>query len=151
MWKSDPNVPDSPDKIIGEYIKYYPDIVDVRILVVFKEKASKLGNDRLLVGKVSRVSPLVKALIYDPSVDEPEAEFLMTIGADAWQGLTRSQKEAWVDHLLAQCGAEEDEKNGTMKYKVRPPTISTMPEIIERHGVDWDTELYKLTTFDLSP
>lgn len=150
MWISDASLSLSPDEIIRDRIKFYPYLVNTNILVFFKEKA-KMDDDRPILGKVSKANPMMQALFRDfnKGVD-PDPEFVFVIGWDAWQLAPEKTRVAWIDFLLAQCHAEENEKDGSMKYKVRAPSIMAFPEIISRHGTDWDSGLAKLKVLSLS-
>jgi hypothetical protein len=150
MWVSDPGLPDSPDEILLDRIKFYPDLVSTNILVLFKEKA-KVDDGRPILGKVSKANPTLQAVYRNFSKGEdPDPEFVITLGWDAWNLADHATRSAWIDFILAQCFAEENEKDGSMKYKVRAPSIMAFPEIIARHGTDWDSGLSKLKVLSMS-
>lgn len=146
-WLSDPNDPNSPNEIFKEYIQFYPYMVNVPVRFVFKEKAKRV-DERPIVGKVSKISPVVQALLHVEGEEDPV--FLFLIGFDAWTEIDRSRKEAWIDFLMAHCVCDENEEDGSVKCKVRSPSISVFPEILNRHGTNWDTEVNKLSVMDLS-
>ena len=146
LFVSDPSLPNSPEDIYQDYLRrFYPDLVGVRPLFLFKEKAT-LQDERPIIGKVSKVNPVIETIFKHLQPNEDPVMFIFTIGWDAWNVASRAVREAWIDQLMAQCGAEEDEKSGEMKYKIRPPTISVFPEVIRRHGTDWDSAVAKLAT-----
>jgi hypothetical protein len=72
-----------------------------------------------------------------------ECDFVIEIALEAWNELSPTQRLALVDHLLAHCRGDEDEKTGDMKWSVRPPTTYEFPEVAERHG-QWHEGLVDL-------
>lgn len=147
-WVSDADLPDSPDNLYKDYLKYYPHLVNIPVKFIFKTKAKREENDRPILGKVSKISPVVQALLHVEGEEDPV--FLFTFGFDAWQESPVARKEAWVDFLMASCVCEEDEKDGSIKCKIRTASISVFPEILNRHGTDWDDEVNKLSVMDLT-
>jgi len=146
-WMCDENDPNSPNVIYREYLQYYPYLVNVPVRFVFKEKA-KREEERPTLGKVSKLSPVVQALLHVEGEEDPV--FLFLIGYDAWLEADRAVKEAWMDFLMAHCVCEENEDDGSLKCKVRAPSIKAFPEILSRHGTNWDSEVNKLSVMDLS-
>jgi hypothetical protein len=130
------------EEIVESYIKYHHDLIGAVIGCVFKEKASK-SDGQPIVCKVSKVSPKVK-----PYMEEP-LDYLIEVGADAWQELTQAQKEANIDHILAHCYGEENETTGEMKWKTRRPEIEAFPDVINRHGIHWAPGLPKIETLKI--
>lgn len=125
------------EDIIEQYIKYHPELIGATFGCIFKEKASK-SDGQPIVGKISKVSDRDKVLMSEPY------DYRMEIGYDAWVELNNAQKEAWVDHLLEHAYGEENEKDGSMSWKLRKPEISAFPVILSRHGIHWMPHLAKL-------
>lgn len=132
-------IADEVEEIVGQYLKYHPELIGARIACIFKEKASKSDGIPIL-GKISKISPRDKVIMAEPY------DYRIVIGADAWQELNNAQKEAWVDHLMEHAYGEEDDKTGEMKWKMRKPEIECFPCIIARHGIHWMPGLPKLAT-----
>jgi len=147
-WLSDPKLPDSPDDLYMKYLPHYPYLVGVPIRFVFKEKAKREEDDRPVVGKVSKISPVTQAMLHVENEADPV--FLFQLGWDAWQESPVATREAWIDFLMAQCYCAEDDKDGSIKTKIRPPSISVFPEILNRHGTGWDEGIHKLSVIDLT-
>lgn len=126
MYNADDRVYDMVRELIANH---HPDlalIVD-EIAVVFKDKASNSGG-RLVLGKVRKAPPLLGVL------GDVEYKFILELGADAWVDLTSRQQQAFLDHLLLHCVAEEED--GGYKYFLRAPDVSFFYEELDRWG-DW--------------
>lgn len=132
------------ETIIDKYRKHHPSLVGAKFACIFREKAQKSGGEPI-VGKVRKVSDKYKPLM------EEEYDYIMEIGADEWQELSRYEREAWVDHLLEYCYGEEDEETGEMTWKTRRPEIIAFTNVLNRHGVDWNDGLKNLRNVDLDP
>jgi len=113
--------------------KFHPHlaVITEEIAILFKEKATQVG-DAVVAGKTAKAPPLLSIL------SEREWKFIITLAEDEWQGMTDKQRMALIDHHLCACGAEEQEKDGDMKYYVRLPDVSFFKEEVERHGY-WRT------------
>jgi len=113
--------------------KFHPRLASVadEIAVVFKEKATQVG-DAVIAGKTAKAPPLLGIL------GETDWKFVITLAQDEWQEMTDKQKVALLDHHLCACGAEENEKDGDLKFYVRLPDVSFYKEEVERHGY-WRT------------
>ena len=137
FFECDPTDPNSPSCIMENerMLQHYPYLVEASILFLYKEKASK-RNGHPVMGKVTKVSPVYRTVM--------EHEFIIQVAYTEWQELSPDRKKAWLDHFLAQCHGEEDEKTGDIKYKVRKPPIGGFPEVVGRHGVEWHPELVRL-------
>jgi hypothetical protein len=145
LFVSDSSLPDSPDTIYREYLKFYPHLVQSRCIFLFKEKAT-VTDDRPVIGKVAKANPVLVTVLQSLQPNEPPVSFVFTFGWDAWNVSPRKTKEAWVDQLMAMCWGEEDDKTGDIKFRIRNPSISVFPEILKRHGTEWDSSLAKLAT-----
>ena len=130
--------------------KYHDSIASAHILYVSRSKAAKSGG-KLVPGKVMKVAPLYRYLTIDALRQQekngtmdvsslPEADFIVEVALDVWNGMSPQQRTALVDHLLARMVGVEDEKTGAMKYAVRPPQVQEFPEVAERNGV-WNDDL----------
>ena len=106
-------------------------LIEDQILVVFKEKASKSG-DQVIAGKTGKAGPLLSV------VSEKEYRFVITIAQDAWNELSDKDREALLFHHLCACGATENPKDGSLKTFVKAPDVSFYREEVERYGF-WRT------------
>lgn len=104
---------------------HHPELVTARIEYLFVDKGASKGG-RELYGKAQKLSGVSEFLV--------EADFLITVAEDRWRDLTPDQQTAVVDHLLEHCTGEEDEQNGSMKWKVREPDTQEFASILNRHG-----------------
>ena len=136
----------SPTNMARGFLKYYPYLATANLLFIFKEKGGKGPDDEPILGKVSKVSPVMQAAMkaYLPPDEDPPV-FIITIGYDVWTEASEDVREAWIDFLLSQCHGEEDEKTGDIKYSVRKPSVLGSPEIITRHGTGWSIGLQKMS------
>jgi hypothetical protein len=130
------------NSIIDKYRKFHPTLVGAKFACIFREKA-QTSDGEPIVGKVRKVSDKYKPLMQD------DYDYMMEIGADAWQELSTSEREAWVDHLLKHCYGEEDESTGEMSWKTRRPEIVAFSDVLDRHGVNWNDNLKQLKKVDL--
>lgn len=130
LWKAGAEVTASVKDLIA---KYHPHLAlhDDEIAVLFKEKASSVG-DNVVLGKTAKASPLLALL-----ADKPY-KFVITLAADEWQNLSDNQKLALLDHHLCYCKAEETDQSGETKFWVQPPDVAFFQAEIERHGF-WRT------------
>lgn len=133
---------DEPENIANRLLGNHPTVANADFLFVFKEKATKRGDKRV-VGSAFTIPNK-----YRPGMKRPY-DFIIVIGHDKWQELSNKVKMAWIDHLLACCIGEEVQSTGEMRYKTRKPTVAGFPEVINRHGVNWDDDLNKLSVIDL--
>ena len=128
MWMADQDVVESVQRLIANFHPHLA-LVDKNIAIVMKAKASKSGG-QISLGKASRAPVLVNVLGKD------EYEFVLTIAADEWTGLSAPQKEAFLDHLLCACRVEEDEETHEIKCSIASPDVSFFYDELKRHG-DW--------------
>ena len=111
--------------------KYHPGLATARIRFICRNKATKKAG-HLIPGNVYKMAPKYEYLIgYD---------FVLEIALEVWNDFNPRQRRAVVDHLLSRCIGDEDEENGEMKWKLRPPQVQEFPEIVERHG-QWNEDL----------
>lgn len=129
VWKAGDDVMSSVRDLIANHHPHLAMYVD-EIAVVFKEKASKVGNVEV-VGKTSKAPALLEVL-----APEYPFKFVITLAADSWQELSDKQRIALLDHHLCSCGVE-DGKNST-KFFIRPYDVAFFREEMERHGA-WRT------------
>lgn len=115
----------------GLIANYHPELATARINYVFVSEASSKGGQKVL-GKVKKISGFLEWLT--------EADFIVEIALDEWNGLEEHQRTALVDHLLERCTGEEDEKTGDIKWRVREPDVQEFSSILDRHGA-WHTSL----------
>lgn len=141
-------IADEAAEIAEEYLGLHPDLMGAHIGYVFKTKASK-RDGQPIVGKAKKVPEIYKPFMTEQDNGDIGFDFILEFGADAWNELNRDQKAAWVDHCLEQCFGEEKD-DGTIKWKLRRPSIVAFPVILNRHGVQWDTGVTPLRTLRLN-
>jgi hypothetical protein len=110
---------------------YHPELATARIKYIWIETAG-MKSGRPVLGKVRKVSGAFEYLL--------ELDFMVEIALDKYNELTPTQRTALVDHLLERCYGEENEKDGTMAWKVREPDVQEFASILQRHGA-WNEEL----------
>lgn len=115
----------------GLIANYHPELADAKFRFLFKDKVSK-KNGRPVMGTVAKMNDRMLYLI--------EVDFLLEIPEEIWRELDNTKRTALVDHLLERCTGEEDEKTGTMKWKVRDPDVHEFNSIMRRYGA-WTDEL----------
>lgn len=69
---------------------------------------------------------------------ERGADWLVLVETDEWEGLNERQRVCLVDELLEQCGQEENEKTGAMRW-VKRKGITVYPAVLRRRGF-WRAE-----------
>jgi hypothetical protein len=117
---------DTAEEITSKLIpKYHPELATADFKYICRSKSSKKGG-KPVAGNVYKMSGKFKHLV--------GSDFVLEIALDCWNGLEPNQRIALIDHLLSRCVGEEDEQNGEMKWKIRPPEVQEFPEIAERHG-----------------
>lgn len=110
---------------------YHPELAGARVLYVFVDKAG-MKNGRELWGKAQKVGGLWEWAV--------EKDFVVQVAQDKWNELDENQRTALVDHLLECCTGEENEDDGSMKWKIREPEVQEFASILKRYGV-WHTGL----------
>lgn len=128
-------------ELSGEFAKtliarYHPNLSDAKFRFLCRNKASMRAKEKV-PGYVKKASPLDKHLCGG------ECDFIMVVALDVWNDLNERARLALIDHLLMRCDAQEDPKNGEMKYSVRAPIVQEFPEIALRHG-RWNEALEEL-------
>lgn len=125
--------------------KYHHELVGANIIYLCRNKSAKSAG-KPISGHVKKASPTeahISRSYFSKNGSDEEADFMITVALEVWNGLQASQRIALVDHLLTRCVGTEDEKTGSMKYNIRPPQVQEFPEIAERHG-RWNDELAEL-------
>jgi Putative phage metallopeptidase len=110
---------------------YHPHLATARIKYIFNEKAGQKGGQPVL-GKAKKVSGALEFML--------DCDFLVEVALDEWNTAANEKRVALVDHLLERCFGEEDEENGSMKWKLREPDVHEFSAILKRHGV-WNKGL----------
>lgn len=114
--------------------KYHTHLVNCKIAYLFKNKKITLKG-REVVATAEKVSPKNKVLSgYD---------FIITVSYPKWKELDEAIKHAAIDHELAHCWVEDDEKTGETKIKILPHDVEEFGEIVKRHGL-YTVNLVKL-------
>lgn len=105
--------------------------IDDEILIIFKEKASKVG-DSVVAGKTSKANALLAL------VGEIDYKFVLTLAGDEWQSMGDPEREALLFHHLCRCGAEENPQTGVLRTFIKIPDVSFFREEVEKYGF-WRT------------
>ncbi len=114
--------------------KFHPDLASARFIFICRNKAVKRGGTPV-PGNVYKMSGKFEFLL--------DADFIVEVALDVWNPMEPSQRRALVDHLLAQCIGEEDEENGSFKWRKVPPAVQEFPEVAARNG-QWNDGLIDL-------
>lgn len=130
--------PDEKQKfLLAEEVKEYgdfiintfrPDLRLVNIGYVFKQKASKSG-DNITLGTAKPQNDLQRTLHNIDAVIE--------IAYDTWKDLTPDQKARLVDHELAHIGLNLDGS----KITSIPHPVEEFPEVVQRWGLGNDAQV----------
>ncbi len=107
-------------------------LVDEQILIVFKEKATKSG-DQVIAGKTSKANALLGVVD-----SETDWKFVITLAGDEWQRMGVREQEALLFHHLCACGVEESADTGDIRCFVKVPDVSFYREEVEQYGF-WRT------------
>lgn len=130
VWKAGNDVITTMQSLIANHFPLLAGIDD-QILVVFKEKASKVG-DAVIAGKTAKANQLLGV------VGEKDYKFTITLAADEWANLNDKEKEALLFHHLCACGVVEDAQTGDVKCFAKLPDVSFFREEVEQFGF-WRT------------
>lgn len=109
---------------------FHPDLTAARIRYICRNKAAKRSG-RLVPGNVYKMGGKYEYLV--------GCDFVIEVALQVWNDFNPRQRTAVIDHLLSRCTGEEEE-DGTMKWKLRPPHVQEFPEVVERNG-QWNDEL----------
>lgn len=69
---------------------------------------------------------------------EQGADWLVLVETDEWEALSEPGRGCLVDELLEQCGQEENEKTGAMRW-VKRKGVTVYPAVLRRRGF-WRAE-----------
>jgi hypothetical protein len=114
--------------------KHHPHLASARIEYMCRNIAAKRGG-RPVAGNVYKMTGKWEYLT--------ERDLAVEVALEVWNDLQPHQRIALVDHLLTRIVGEEDEENGTMKYKIVLPEVQEFAEIAERHG-QWNEGLVEI-------
>lgn len=115
---------------------HHPELASARMMYCFTDSSSVKGGVEVL-GKAKKLSGFTEWAL--------ERDFVIEVALDRWNELDAPQRIALVDHLLERCTGEEDEQNGSMRYKIRDPEVSEFASILGRHGA-WNEALENLVS-----
>lgn len=119
------------EKLANELIaQHHPDLSVARIRYICRNKAAKRAG-RPVPGNVYKMGGKFEYLV--------GCDFVIEIALQVWNDFNPRQRRAIIDHLLSRCIGDEQE-DGTMKWKIRPPEVQEFPEVVERNG-QWNDEL----------
>jgi len=114
----------------GLVANHHPDLTLARIRYICRNKATKRGG-RPVPGNVYKMGGKYEYLV--------GCDFIIEVALPVWNDFNINQRRAVIDHLLSRCMGEEQE-DGMMKWRLRPPEVQEFPEVVERHG-QWNDEL----------
>lgn len=123
-------IPNDEAAIIAEDLieKYHPHLKGCKIVhllkimpVPKKPKAPREGK-KVVLAKVSKVTPKTKAIAADDYV------FMIEYGSLYWDRMDDKFKRAVIDHELGHCGNDAD------GYYIKNHTIEDFDYMIERYG-----------------
>jgi len=123
------------EKIAKKLIpKYHPYLANCKIAYLFKNKPMTSKGCEVL-GTAEKVSKKNHAL--------SGYHFIITVSYPSWNDLSDAKRRAVVDHELAHCFVDDDEKTGDPKYSILPHDVEEFGEIIRRHGL-YTTNLVRI-------
>ena len=131
LWGGMDAVKEIADRMIPED---HPHLAEAEIRYICRNKAAKKAG-QLVPGKAFKMSRMYKYLT--------GCDFVIEVALEVWNHFNPNQRVALVDHLLAHCRGEEDEKTGEMKWSRVTPDIGEFPEVAERRG-QWHEGLVEL-------
>ena len=132
VWQASDDVMKTIKVLIANH---HPDLVAVEdeIAVLFREKASKAGDDKVFLGK-SKKAPAILSVLSDT-----KWKFIIELAWDQWEDLNDKERLALLDHHLCALRTEEDETSGEIKKCwIQPPDVVFYKDEVERHG-SWRT------------
>lgn len=127
IWRGEDEVKALADSIIKEH---RPELAGSVIVYIFKEKAGK-SNDKVTIASTRKVS--AKDNVVHAYGDKPDVDFVIEIGADAWNELSEIQKTAVMHHALMHCGLKDTE-DGDVATQIIPHDVEEFAKVIEAHG-----------------
>jgi hypothetical protein len=124
-------------KEMGTFLikKYRTDLIGTNIGYVFKEKASRSG-DNVNYGDSKSQPPLQKVL--------SGLDACIIIGWDEWNALDLDNRLRVMFHEIEKL--THDEKSG--KLKVQAPTVQTFPSVIQIFGPSTQAEIAYISAYD---
>jgi Putative phage metallopeptidase len=115
---------------------HHPELATARVMYCFVSTAGTRGGVDVM-GRARKISGFTEWAI--------EQDFVIEVALDKWNDLGPAQRVALVDHLLERCTAEEDEKTGDLKFRIREPNVSEFTSILQRHGA-WNDTLTEMVS-----
>jgi len=122
--------------------KFHTHLVNAGIVFACRDRAQKKAGI-LSPGYVKKLSPEQRFAFRSYGKNDELPHFLLVIALEVWNLLAPNQRTAVIDHLLTHMIGEEDEKNGSMKWKIRPPEVREFAEVAERNG-KWNPDLERM-------
>ena len=117
------------EKIVDEVVAtHHPHLARARIVCLGKPKAGTKGQSTV-VATASRAPKNLAALYKDAA--GLDVHYLITIGRDAWDGMTKEQQKIIIDHELCHFLGLDDKGRWALRSD---HDIQEFHEIIKRHG-----------------
>lgn len=128
LWKAGEEVTDIARELI---LAHRPELADVNIMYLFREKATRRGT-KFVLGTARKCSER-EQLVHTPP-DFPAVVFVIELAADAWANLSEGQKRAVIHHELNHCGFEKKEDGSLVPSNI-PHDVEEFASVIETHGL----------------
>lgn len=131
-WKAEDEIVELANRIMASY---NPMAVHANVCYMFRSKCSKRGG-KVVLGRTRKESDKNKLLHgYD---------YIIEIGADAWQELDGRQREALLMHEILHIDAVEDEEAaGGVAFSTNQHDTEEFRRVIEVYGL-WTPDLEEL-------
>lgn len=127
------------EKIARELIqKYHKHLVEANFAFLMRYSNSWTSKRKTLWGTAEKVSAKTKFLT--DTGDEDGIDFIVTINATIWKGLTLDMKKALVDHELCHCARGDDDKAGNPTWYIDGHSVEDFTAVIRRYGL-WSEEV----------
>lgn len=115
--------------------KWRPDLRNIEIAYIFKQKASKSGEN-VTFGSAKTESDLQRVL--------HRYEAVVQIGFDTWIGMDVDQQLRLVDHELQHLGL--DPEKGKLGIVNHP--VEEFPEVVQRWGLGKDADVQFIAAYE---
>jgi len=131
-WKAEEDIVDLANRLMAHH---NPKAVHANVCYMFRSKCAKRGG-KVILGKTSKESDKKKLLHgYD---------YIIELGADAWQELDGKQREALLMHEILHIEAtEDDDAPGGIAFGTNQHDTEEFRRVIEVYGL-WTPDLEEL-------
>lgn len=127
------------EEIARELIQgFHKDLVEANIAYLMRDSKTWTVKRKTCWGSAKKLSSETKFLTDDG--DTEGYDFIITINASVWKGITQDMKKALVDHELCHCARGDDNKAGEPTWYIDGHTVEDFAAVIRRHGL-WSEEI----------